>query len=73
MNFWITRDIDCFHIRKVLIELADDEGNLINSSRMFAWPLRSLHRRLERRKARMLRCATTMQLASGKAVIKKGK
>ena len=57
MNFHVYRDCDQrFRLRKIVIELTDDEGVLINRTRMFSSLfLCMLKRRLARRIRRMKR------------------
>lgn len=64
MKFKIHRNVDVLRLRKVVIELFTETGELIDRRRCFSFPLVSLDRRLERKKRRMLRCAEIMQAAA---------
>ena len=60
MFFRIYRDSDTMYFRKVVIELYNADGSLLDRRRMFAFPLFNFERRLEWWKGRMLRCGTIM-------------
>ena len=57
MTFKIYRNVDVLRARKVVIEIYSENGQMIDRRRMFSFPLMTLAKRLERKKARMLRCA----------------
>jgi hypothetical protein len=64
MNFSIWRDPDNGRMRKVEIELSLGDV-VVDTTYMFAFPLFTLARRLERRKRRMMKRAAILLAAEG--------
>lgn len=61
MYFKIYRDCDVLRLRKVVIELYDNEGALVDRRRMFGYPMFSARCRAKQR--RMIRLAKRMAVA----------
>lgn len=58
MYFHVYRDCRLKGLRKVIVELKDADGSLIDCTRMFAFG--NFERRLKRRKERMLKRAVIL-------------